>query len=180
MKEAMNFIKNIHFGKEDDDAKQLLARFNESCAREVLEYHKTMPGYEPTPLQKLERLARRLGVKEISVKDESKRFGLNAFKVLGSSYALAKHFSDGDGRDFKQLRRTIPDDLTLVTATDGNHGFGVAHMAKILSCSAKINMPKGTVEHRAQRIRDLGADCIVTDLNYDDCVDKAKQIAVDG
>ena len=64
-------------------------------------FHSTIPGYEPTPLTALDHLARRLGVSQVLVKDESKRFGLNAFKALGGSYAMARYLGEqlGLGRD---------------------------------------------------------------------------------
>ena len=57
-------------------------------------FHSTIPGYEPTPLTALDHLARRLGVSQVLVKDESKRFGLNAFKALGGSYAMARYLGE--------------------------------------------------------------------------------------
>ena len=80
---------------------------------DVRAFHRTLPGYQPTPLVALPDLAKEVGVKGVYIKDESKRFGLNAFKALGASYAIHKLFPDGNVG------------LT-VTATDGNHGRGVA------------------------------------------------------
>ena len=51
------------------------------------ELHKRLPGYQPTPLRRLPELASRLGVGEVILKDESDRFGLPAFKILGASWA---------------------------------------------------------------------------------------------
>ena len=64
--------------------------FSESQAKKARAYHQTIPGYEPTPLINLENLSAKLGVKGIYVKDESFRFGLNAFKSLGSSYCMGE------------------------------------------------------------------------------------------
>ena len=91
-------------------------------------FHSTIPGYEPTPLTALDHLARRLGVSQVLVKDESKRFGLNAFKALGGSYAMARYLGEqlGLGRDqltFEALgtpeAREKLGERTFVTATDG-------------------------------------------------------------
>lgn len=80
---------------------------------DVRAFHRTLPGYQPTPLVALPDLAKEVGVKGVYIKDESKRFGLNAFKALGASYAIHKLFPNGNVG------------LT-VTATDGNHGKGMA------------------------------------------------------
>ena len=64
-----------------------------------------------------------------------------------------------------------------MTATDGNHGYGVAFIAKLFKCKAKILMPQGTVPARAERIRALGAECHVLDVNYDTCVERARDLA---
>jgi len=118
----------------------------------------------------------------------SLRFGLKAFKAVGSSYALARRMV-GEGvwpLAFTEVAELVPPSLLLVTATDGNHGFGVAflakwatlpHLARLFGCRARIVMPAGSVEERAQRIRDLGAECEVTKVNYDACVMLARELA---
>ena len=86
-------------------------------------------------------LADKLEVDQIWVKDESKRFRLNAFKVLGASYAFARHLSGGEtgaGLRFSDLQSRVSQDTLLVTATDGNHGYGVAYIAKLFNCKAKV------------------------------------------
>jgi len=153
--------------------------FSAAAARRVLGFHRTIPGYQPTRLVHLPGLARRWGVGEILVKDESTRFGLEAFKVLGGSYAVARlmcrrlgiepaalDFNELAGDDF---RRRIGQ-MTLVTATDGNHGRGVAWAAEQMGLKAVVYMPKGSVQSRVDRIRAHGATVHVTDLNYDDTV----------
>ena len=92
MSGSLIYCSNRHYGENDELANTLLSEFFEQKAEEVFEFHQSMPGYEPTPLVNLKALSSKLGVGEILVKDESKRFGLNAFKVLGSSYALASQF----------------------------------------------------------------------------------------
>jgi len=148
-------------------------------AEGVLAYHRTMPGYQPTPTHELTQLAAKLGLAKLWVKDESYRFGLKAFKAVGSSYALARRMV-GEGvwpLAFPEVASLVPSSLLLVTATDGNHGFGVAFLAKLFGCKARIVMPAGSVEERAQRIRDLGAECEVTKVNYDACVMMARELA---
>jgi len=148
-------------------------------AETVLKFHKTIEAYQPTPLFTLNNLAERLGVECIYVKDESKRFGLNAFKALGGTYAMAKvmcrelGLSD-DGMDFGYLssrevrERTGP--ITFITATDGNHGRGVAWSAQQLGQKAVVYLPRGTAGARVDAILETGSEAVVTDLNYDNTV----------
>ena len=114
-------------------------------------FHQSLPGYLPTPLVNLEELASRLGIDALMIKDESKRFGLKAFKVLGASYAIAKEIEERHGLHDKELnfdaitahKRALAS-LTFVTATDGNHGRAVAWCAEKFGCKAVVFMPKGT------------------------------------
>ncbi len=127
-------------------------------------------------------LATHLGVKAILVKDESKRFGLNAFKVLGGSYALgrqlAKHLNvDIAEIDLKTVSSRLEAPLTFATATAGNHGTGVAWAAREMGQQAVVYMPKGSPQASVDRIRGLGAECIVTEVNYDDTVRLANDTA---
>lgn len=124
-------------------------------------FHKTLPEYCETPLANLKNLAKELGVKGIYIKDESKRFGLNAFKALGASYAISKIAE----------REEDPSKAVYVTATDGNHGRGVAWAAMKLGARAEVYMPVGSKECRADAIRNIGDSKVeITDMNYDDAV----------
>ena len=149
--------------------------FTDAIATEVLAFHKKINGYNATPLVSLKKLASHFGVKNIFVKDESKRFGLNAFKVLGGSYALGKLLAEKldvpiTELDFKTVGTLLPEPLTFTTATAGNHGTGVAWAARELGQKAVVFMPKGSAQASVDRIKSLGAACIVTDVNYDDTV----------
>ena len=149
--------------------------FTDKIATEVLAFHKKINGYDATPLVSLKKLASHFGVKNIFVKDESKRFGLNAFKVLGGSYALGKLLAEKldvpiTELDFKTVGTLLPEPLTFTTATAGNHGTGVAWAARELGQKAVVFMPKGSAQASVDRIKSLGATCIVTDVNYDDTV----------
>ncbi|MFF0730583.1 diaminopropionate ammonia-lyase [Streptomyces chartreusis] len=109
---------------------------------EVRAFHAALPGYSPTPLVELPAIARELGVGRVFVKDESRRLGLPAFKVLGASWAihrvLAEHAEHpGNAGD------EAPGHLTLIAATDGNHGRAVAHTARLLGQRAHIFVPRG-------------------------------------
>ena len=160
--------------------------FTDATARQVRRFHRTIPGYQPTRLVRLPMLARRWGVGEILVKDESTRFGLNAFKVIGGSYAVARLLCNWLGIESAPVHFNflISDDIrhrigkmTLVTATDGNHGRGVAWAAEQLGLKAIVYVPKGSVKSRVDNIRDHGATVHVTDLNYDDTVRLADRMA---
>jgi len=162
--------------------------FSEKVARKVQDFHRQLPGYQPTKLVRLNRLARSWGVKEVFIKDESTRFGLKAFKVLGGSYAVAYLMCDKlglrlDEVDFATL---VSDELhrrlgkiTLTTATDGNHGRSIAWAAEQLGQQAVVYMPKGAARARVENIRSHGAVVEVTDLNYDDTVRLACRTARD-
>lgn len=142
-------------------------------------FHESFPQYTETPLAKLEEMAAYLGVKEVYVKDESYRFGLNAFKVLGGSFAMARYIAKETGKDVSQLPYTVLTSeklreefgqATFFTATDGNHGRGVAWAASRLGQKSVVHMPKGTTRTRLENIRREGAQVDITELNYDDCV----------
>lgn len=156
--------------------------FTRDIAQKTRAFHQQIDGYQPTPLVSLPNLAKKLGVKAILVKDESKRFGLNAFKVLGGSYALGRHLAahlqlDISDIDLTTVAQKLPNPLVFATATAGNHGTGVAWAAREMGQMAVVYMPKGSPQASVDRIRGLGAECIVTDVNYDDTVRLASQIS---
>ena len=149
--------------------------FSQQQAQQARAFHKKITGYQPTPLYALDELAGLFGVKKILVKDESQRFGLNAFKMLGGAYAIAqllceKYQLNINEFTFETLKTSISQKMTFATTTDGNHGRGVAWAAKQLGQNAVIYMPKGSARERVDAILNLGAECIVTDMNYDDTV----------
>lgn len=144
--------------------------------RRAAALHATLPGYAPTPLVKLDQLARRLGVGALYLKDESKRFGLNAFKALGGSWAIADYLRQTlalEGElSLDALRAALAgrEPITFITATDGNHGRGVAWTARVLGQKAVVYMPKGSATERLENIRAQGAQAKITEYNYDDTV----------
>ena len=149
-------------------------------------FHHTLPDYAPTPLVRLPGLARALGVGEVLVKDESHRFGLNAFKGLGGIYALARAAGEVLGLagplTWESLQtpaaRQALAGVEFVTATDGNHGRGVAWAAQRLGCRAHVYLPAGSVPARAQAILDAGAvEAEILPLSYDDTVAHAARLA---
>lgn len=145
----------------------------------AMKFHASFPEYSVTPLAKLEHMADYLGLKAVYIKDESYRFGLNAFKVLGGSYAMAKYAASITGKPVEEMdyNTFISEEfhkqlgeITFFTATDGNHGRGVAWAAKRLGQKAVVFMPKGTTQMRKDHIAALGATVTIEELNYDDCV----------
>lgn len=155
-------------------------------AEKAKNFHSTFPIYKHTPLISLQSLAEKLQVKSIYLKDESKRFGLNAFKVLGASYAIANEIGRKIGKEITELSaesilsedtKEKIGDITFVTATDGNHGRGVAWTAKQLGQKAVVYMPKGSALERLENIRAEGAEAEITDMNYDDAVHLAQKMA---
>lgn len=156
--------------------------FSRQQAQQARHFHQKIAGYEPTPLYALNALASLIGVQKILVKDESRRFGLNAFKMLGGAYAIArllceKYRLDINAFSFETLKSSLPEKMTFATTTDGNHGRGVAWAAQQLGQNAVIYMPKGSAQERVDVILRLGAECIVTDMNYDDTVRFTRQTA---
>ena len=124
----------------------------------VRDFHRSLPGYEPTPLRNLRGLAGRLGIGALSVKDESRRFGLQAFKALGASWALHR------------LRQQRSGAFTVSTATDGNHGRAVAWAAARLGLPAVVFIPAYSAPARVEHIRREGARVELVPGNYDDAV----------
>lgn len=159
-------------------------RFGLENAKKVSAFHRSFPEYAVTPLANLSGFAREVGLKSIHVKDESYRFHLNAFKVLGGSYAIGNYIAKRLGMDIadlpyeKMVSQEIREklgEITFVTATDGNHGRGVAWTANRLQQKSVVYMPKGSALERLNNIRALGSDASITDLNYDDAVRLANE-----
>jgi len=158
------------------------AAFPEGVFTEVRNFHRQIPGYRPSPLRSLGNLASMLGVGGIWVKDESQRLDLNSFKVLGGSFAIYKFIKHKLGLDDRDLSfdelvsestRSQLEGLTFATATDGNHGRGVAWGASKLNCRAVIYVHKDTSIARIRAIESYGAEVHVIDGTYDDAVHQA-------
>ena len=142
-------------------------------------FHRSFPQYAPTPLARLDGMARHLGLGGLFVKDESYRFGLNAFKVLGGSFAMARCIAGQLGRDMAGMTydyltseafRAEFGQTVFFTATDGNHGRGVAWAARQLGQKAVVRMPKGSSQRRFDHIAREGAQVTIEQVNYDGCV----------
>ena len=174
MKEEFKLVSLTHDGTGCD-----LSFLSESSAQAIRSFHKSFPMYAPTPLAHLPETAKLLGLGDLFVKDESYRFGLNAFKVLGGSFAIGNYLAGKLGKDISQVSYEMlisPEtkaklgELTFVTATDGNHGRGVAWTANQFQQKSVVYMPKGSAQERLDNIRAEGSDASITELNYDDAV----------
>lgn len=175
-------ITNIEKAPKESNVREFL---NPEQGKKILNYHKSFPAYTKTPLAKLSNLAKELGVSSIYVKDESYRFGLNAFKVLGGSYSMGKVIAGKLGLSDEELTydkltsKEVKEklgDVTFVTATDGNHGRGVAWTARELGQKSVVYMPKGSAIERLNNIKAEGADASITDMNYDEAVRLANKM----
>jgi diaminopropionate ammonia-lyase len=162
--------------KSEDKNLEIMSLENVAKART---FHESFPQYTITPLANLAGMANFLGLGGLFMKDESYRFGLNAFKVLGGSFAMARYIADETGKDVSettfdyltsdQLQKDFGQ-ATFFTATDGNHGRGVAWAANRLGQKAVVHMPKGSTQTRFDNIAKEGAKVTIEELNYDDCV----------
>lgn len=187
VKTEIEYILNEN-ARKTDSQKDSVELMNSEAVEKVRNFHKSFPEYQVTPLHSLDELSKQFGVSNIWVKDESYRFGLNAFKVLGGSYAVGKYLAEKLNVDiselsFEKLRsKEVKEklgEITFVTATDGNHGRGIAWAASQLGQKSVVYMPKGSSEIRLNNIRKEGSEASITDLNYDDTVRLASQMATE-
>ncbi|MEQ4304283.1 pyridoxal-phosphate dependent enzyme [Plantactinospora sp. B6F1] len=131
---------------------------------EVYHFHRGLPGYAATPVRSLPAVAAELGLGEVALKDESDRFGLPAFKILGTSWAV------------ERVLRRRPDTHTLVAASAGNHGRAVARCAADRGLSCRIYLPAGASAERAAAIVAEGAR-VVQGGTYDGAAETAHRYA---
>ena len=134
--------------------KNILTHLPEEFIEEAIEVISSWKSYSPTPLIKLNKLDKELKVKNIYYKDEDKRFDLKSFKALGGAFAVYKIASEKKN-------------ITVSTATAGNHGRSVAWGAQRLGLECKIFISENVSESRAAAMRDLGAEVIRVKGNYD-------------
>ena len=183
----------LDLGERKDRLSQTIERLVSVAEIEaVVEFHHSIPGYKPSPLIQLNDLAKSLSINTIWVKDESERFGLKAFKMLGASYAVAKQLSQvinkasnrssgevNKALNFNQIiqRKSEYQSVEFVTATDGNHGRAVAWCAHLFGCKSHVYMPKGSSDFRLKAIQRFSESAEITEFNYDDTVKFASEIA---
>ena len=160
--------------------------FSIEHARDARKFHRQIPGYDVTPLLALPNLAQLLGVGGIYVKNEAKRLNMNSFKVMGGSYAVYRLIRkllgrEGEALSFEYLKSQECHDtlgnITFCSATDGNHGRGLAWTCKQLGFPCKIYVHSETSQPRIDAIRNFGAEVTVVNGNYDDAVRQAAEDA---
>ncbi len=168
--------------KDIDVAKEM---FPVEVARTARRFHRQIPGYRMSPLVSLPNLASMFGVGGIWVKDEASRLELNSFKVLGGSFALYRYIQNRLGIDDGKMTFTyllsdevkqLLGDVTFASATDGNHGRGIAWAAQKLGHKCVIYVHSETSKRRIDAIKSYGATVKIIEGNYDDAV---RQIVVD-
>ena len=169
--------------KDNGKAKEL---FSIDTARKAMKFHREIPGYKMTPLRALPNLAQMLGIGGIYIKDEAQRLELNSFKVLGGSYAISRYIQKKLGlTDEETTYEYLASedchkrlgDITFASATDGNHGRGIAWASMKLRHKCVIYVHKETSQARIDAIRRYGADVHIVDGNYDDAVRKIAEDA---
>ena len=121
-------------------------------------FHRALEAYAPTPVHDLPQIAAELGLGAVVVKDESSRFGLPAFKVLGASWAVERALRTEEGVH------------TVVAASAGNHGRAVAHVAALRGLRCRIFLPARALPVRREAIAAEGAEVVVVDGTYEDAV----------
>ncbi len=164
----------IRWLKNDNRNRVSYSDFDIEKAMAIHAFHRSMPFYMPTSLYALDYLARHLGVSGVYIKDESTRFGLNAFKSLGGTYCvafcLAERIGLGANWDYEKIIRNLSVKPVFATATDGNHGRGIAYASRLFGCKCHVYLPKGSANERVDNIRREGAETFVTDCSYDETV----------
>ena len=146
-----SFLKNKDY---NFDKNKILSHLPDSFIDEAIKSISSWDTYNPTPLLRLNKLNNELKFQEIYYKDEDKRFNLKSFKALGGAFAVYKIASEKNN-------------ITVSTATAGNHGRSVAWGAQRLGLKCKIFISKNVSESRAEAMRNLNAEVIRVEGNYD-------------
>ena len=174
---ALHHNANAQQGDYPDMLSEILS---DADCREAAGAIRNWPGYAETPLQNLDVLASTLGVSQILYKDEGPRFGLGSFKALGGAYAvmhlLKQELSKKLGRDVSLTEiangdhKDLAAEITVITATDGNHGRSVAWGAEQFGCPCRIYMHEAVSQGRADAVEAFGAKVVWVKGNYDQSV----------
>ncbi|KAF2495233.1 tryptophan synthase beta subunit-like PLP-dependent enzyme [Lophium mytilinum] len=148
----------------------------------VFPFHRRLPGYNTTRLVPLPDVAKELGLGHVLLKDESDRFRLPAFKILGASWAIHRAIATQSALDLSSSIEAVSTaakdaGIKLVTCSEGNWGRAVARMAKYLGIPATIFVPKFMDLATQGRIGSEGATVEVVQGNYDDSIVAAREEA---
>ena len=168
------------------DPANAIRMFPVDRARDARKFHIQIPGFNRTPLVALPNLARMMGLGGIYVKNEGERLSMRSFKIMGGSYAVYRLIRQLLGREdedlsFEYLKseecHKALGNLVLCSATDGNHGRGLAWTCQQLNLPCKIYVHSETSQPRIDAIEKYGAEVTVVDGNYDDAVRRAEEDA---
>ncbi len=168
------------------DTRKAEELFDIKYSRLARKFHREIPGYKVTPLRSLENLSNMIGLGGIYVKDEAQRLTLNSFKVMGGSFAIFRLIEKKLGLSDDQMSYEYLlspechekiEGLVITSATDGNHGKGIAWASQKLGLKCVIYVHKETSKPRIEAIERYGAKVIVVDGNYDDAVRKCAEDA---
>ena len=146
-----NFVKNNNYNFKRDKVLDVCGKNNVEDAYNLIS---NWDNYKSTPLLNLNKLSKKLHLKNIFYKDESQRFHLKSFKALGGAYAVEK-ITKGNK------------EIVVATATAGNHERSVAWGAKRLGLSCKIFISEFVSDARGKAMSDLGADVVKVKGNYE-------------
>jgi len=174
---TLSHYANTEIDSSADYPSELLEIASLEKSRLAVKEISRWPGYQPTPLHQLASLAQDTGVDKIFYKDESQRFNLKSFKALGGAYAVARQLQAriyqrcGQNASIDELLgdryQPIIDEVVISCATDGNHGRSVAWGCQMFGCRCIIYIHRDVSAGREQAMRDLGAEVIRIDGNYD-------------
>jgi diaminopropionate ammonia-lyase len=167
--EMNKFIVNKkHKYSEFPNSSNSLDTTKMDTAQEIIS---SWPEYKFTKLHSLEKIAGWCGIKAVYYKDEATRFDLGSFKALGGAYAVSTLV--------QELKRKggSPSNLTVTTATDGNHGRSVSWGAQLAGCNAKIFIHSNVSSERERAMSALGADVVRVDGNYEASLAECKKVA---
>lgn len=183
---SISVIENPHVLGPADYPDRHLSTLSPQAAQAARARIEAWPNYAPTPLRSLPTLASGLGVQQVLYKDEGDRFGLGSFKALGGAYAIQRLLEQrvrdsGAEFDLRTLLEggyeSIAHEVTVCSATDGNHGKSVAWGAQMCGCRAVIYIHETVSEARAEAIAQYGAEVIRNPGNYDAAVRRAAEDA---
>lgn len=191
-------VKNTVFTSKDSDFAWIERTFDKkdysvsekmfpiSIARTARNFHRQIPGYKTSPLVSLTNLSQMLGVDSLWVKDEAQRLELNSFKVMGGSFAMFRLIQKKLGKKddemtyeylmSKDCKKKLGD-MTFASATDGNHGRGLAWACNKLGYKCMIYVHSATSQPRIDAIAKFGATVKVIKGNYDDAVRQCNEDA---
>src|SRR5688572_10532206 len=182
----LDYVVNLQASPEAAYGPTQRAALDEAGFARAWETVTRWPGYRPTPLVRLPGLARAAGIGELAYKDEGGRFGLGSFKALGGAYAvyrlLARMIAEKSGAAEPSVddllsgrHRALTRDITVASATDGNHGRSVAWGAKLFGCRCVIYIHASVSEGRRAAIAAYGAEVVRIKGNYDDSVQQCAE-----